>query len=51
MLAKLFLDMNIQCGGKLGHDSIEDSRAAMLLVQLKLSKCMYEIKIIFPFLI
>ncbi|KAF0772868.1 RNA exonuclease 5 [Aphis craccivora] len=37
LLAKYFLDMNIQCGN-LGHDSIEDSRATMLLVQLKLCK-------------
>ncbi|XP_015372296.1 PREDICTED: putative RNA exonuclease NEF-sp [Diuraphis noxia] len=37
LLAKNFLDMNIQCGN-LGHDSIEDSRATMLLVQLKLCK-------------
>jgi len=41
LLAKYFLDMNIQCG-KLGHDSIEDSRATMLLVQLKLCKCMFQ---------
>ncbi|XP_060851794.1 uncharacterized protein LOC132930127 [Rhopalosiphum padi] len=37
LLAKNFLDMNIQCGN-LGHDSIEDSRATMLLVQIKLCK-------------
>lgn len=37
LLAKNFLNMNIQCGN-LGHDSIEDSRATMLLVQLKLCK-------------
>jgi len=42
LLAKNFLDMNIQCGGNLGHDSIEDSRATMLLVQLKLCKCMFQ---------
>lgn len=42
LLAKSFLDMNIQCGNH-GHDSIEDSRATMLLVQLKLCKCMYYI--------
>lgn len=41
LLAKYFLDMNIQCGN-LGHDSIEDSRATMLLVQLKLCKCMFQ---------
>lgn len=41
--------MNIQCGN-LGHDSIEDSRATMLLVQLKLCKCMFYVaKLIFKF--
>ncbi|XP_060879219.1 RNA exonuclease 5 isoform X2 [Metopolophium dirhodum] len=43
LLAKNFLDMNIQCGN-LGHDSIEDSRATMLLVQLKLCKCKVHLK-------
>ncbi|XP_050435140.1 uncharacterized protein LOC126842283 [Adelges cooleyi] len=36
-LAKSFLNLNIQCGNQ-GHCSVEDSQAAMLLVQQKLEK-------------